>query len=123
MKIRSLAEKRTFKILCRSVPQNKLPFPLREVKSEEFVTEYVYDIPDVKKREVLNQLWPFTNPPSIDDVLFDIHEQNYFKMRDYLVIRFDEYNMIVSPYFLKSGGTIFDFFKSENQQINMNVIL
>lgn len=122
MKIRSLAEKRTFKILCRK-PMQKLPFPLREVKSEEYVTEYVYDIPDVKKREVLQQIWPFTNPPSIDDVLFDIHEQNYFKMRDYIVIRFDECNMIASPYYFKSGGTIFDFFKSEDQQANMNVML
>lgn len=101
----------------------KLPFPIKAVISEEYAVEFVYDIPDVKKREVLQQIWPFTNPPSIDDVLFDIHEQNYFKMRDYIVIRFDECNMIASPYYFKSGGTIFDFFKSEDQHVNMNVML
>lgn len=70
----------------------------------------IYQIPDADKAGVLADLYPFDGgAPSIDDTLYDIHERKAFKVRDFLVIRWCDGNLLVSPYFPQSGGMLVDW--------------
>ena len=53
---------------------------------------------------------PLTDGPCIDDEMFDLHEGKIFKVRDFLVIRWREGNLIASPYFPRSGGMFVEWF-------------
>jgi len=97
----------------RSVKQQwyeaPLPFPTRKTRDcyGNEIEEYL--IPDESRQEVLNDLYIFENPPKINDVLFDIHEEKPFTVGDYKVMRYDDQNWLVSPYFEHSGGSIIDW--------------
>jgi len=119
--IRSESEKNLYKMII-GYKMGELNYPLKEVKSEQFGVEFVYEIPEDKKEEVLEDLWPFTGIPSIDEVFIDIHEGQQFNLKDYMVIRFDTYNMIVSPWYFKSGGTVLDFIKPSDDGIHVSII-
>lgn len=119
--IRSESEKNLYKMII-GYKMGELNYPLKEVKSEQFGVEFVYEIPEDKKEEVLEDLWPFTGIPSIDEVFIDIHEGQQFNLKDYMVIRFDTYNMIVSPWYFKSGGTVLDFLKEDDNGISVQMI-
>jgi len=69
----------------------------------------IYQIPDEDKAKVLADLYPMTDAPSIDDTLFDIHERKEFKVRDFLVIRWCEGNLLASPFFPHTGGMLVDW--------------
>jgi hypothetical protein len=66
-------------------------------------------IPPEKKAEVLRALYPFIPTPSLDDEMFDIHADKKFVVKDFLVTREGEMNMLVSPYYYESGGTVIDW--------------
>lgn len=88
--------------------ENRLPFPTRllEVQGgtvEEFV------IPESEKARVLKELYIFTPVPGLDDEMLDIHEGRTFRVRDYRVVRDFGMNMVVSPYYPSSGGTLIDW--------------
>jgi hypothetical protein len=86
----------------------KLPYPMRLLKIQGAqVQEYV--IPDDKKLEVLNLLYPFTPVPSLDEELLDIHEDKTFIVRDYRVTWENGHNWLVSPYYPSGGGTVIDW--------------
>lgn len=120
--IRSESEKNIYKVII-GYKMDELNYPLKEVNTEEFGVEFVYEIPEDKKEEVLEDLWPFTWIPSIDEVFTDIHEGLKFNLKDYMVIRFDTYNMIVSPWYFKSGGTVLDFVKENDRGIYVQTIM
>lgn len=107
---RSEAEKSIYRAIV-GVMMDELPYPLKKVENNEFDEEFVYDIPEDKKQEVLNQLWPFVDCPKMDDVMFDIHSGMFFKMKDFIVIRFDNYNMLCCPEYFTTGGTVVDMVK------------
>ena len=69
----------------------------------------VYIIPDEKKGEVLKKIYPFIPVPSLEDVMTDIHEDKKFKVKEFCVTREGKMNMLVSPYYFKSGGTVIDW--------------
>ena len=58
---------------------------------------------------MLADLYPMTDAPSIDDTLYDVHERKPFKVRDFLVIRWGEGNLLASPFFPQSGGMFVDW--------------
>jgi hypothetical protein len=90
-----------------------LPFPTRPLKVQGgFVLEYI--IPDDFKEMVLEVMYPFTPLPSLDDEMTDIHEDKEFIVRDYMVVRDNGMDMLVSPYFPESGGTVIDWWSDEN---------
>jgi len=93
----------------------RLPFPTRtvEVGGGEAVDEYV--IPDDKRAEVLESLYPFTPVPSLDDVCFDLHAGRNFSVRDFRVTREHGMNFLVSPYYFESGGTVIDWMPADPQ--------
>lgn len=74
----------------------------------------VYDVPEDRKAELLDELYPFAPSPIMDDTLFDLHEGRSFKVSDFLVVREDNSNFAVSPYYLHSGGTIIDWITLES---------
>ena len=87
----------------------KLEFETHRRRKSDGVIVEVYDIPDSKKAEILAELYPFGQSPSMDDTLFDLHEGRPFKVSDFMVVREDNSNFAVSPYYLHSGGTILDW--------------
>ena len=87
----------------------RLPYPAREVVKAGGKTVEVYEIPEDAREAVLAELYPFSPAPRLDDTLFDLHEGRNFQVRDFLVVREDESNFAVSPYYLHSGGTILDW--------------
>ncbi len=90
--------------------EKKLPFPLVKVWNENenrFCQEY--EIPNEKKKDVLVKLYPFVGCPDLNAELFDIHAGKKFIAIEYKVIRENELNYLVSPYFYESGGTVIDW--------------
>ena len=87
----------------------KMEFTTHRRRKSDGVMVNVYDIPDDRKEELLDELYPFAPSPSMDDTLFDLHEGRSFKVSDFIVVREDNSNFAVSPYYLHSGGTILDW--------------
>lgn len=86
----------------------RLPFPTRTVYAAEGTIE-VYVIPDEKKAEVLEKLYPFIPVPSLDEERYDLHADKTFKVKDFCVTREEGMNFLVSPYYFESGGTVIDW--------------
>ena len=103
------------KAICLALAGRKpeLPYPLKEVKCADGTVQRVYEIPDEDKAKVLTDIFPFADAPGIDDVMFDLHERKTFRVRDFLVIRWGEGNLIASPYFPHSGGMLVDWITPE----------
>jgi hypothetical protein len=47
--------------------------------------------------------------PSLDDVKEDIHTGKRFRVREFLVAREGETNVLASPFYLEAGGTVIDW--------------
>jgi hypothetical protein len=120
MKIRSFQEKVLIKRIVN--PSAELPYPLINVETEEYGIEQWYDIPLDDKQEVFDELYPFIEKPSLDDVMIDIHENRTFKVEDFKVIRFDGFNMLVSPYYFSRGGTVLDWLKEGSETAVMTTV-
>ena len=90
-----------------------LPYPTYPIK---VVGGYVdaYVIPEEKKGEVLKKLYPFIPLPSLDAVMLDIHEDKTFKVREFMVLRSPGMNWLGSPYYPSSGGTVIDWWDTED---------
>ena len=73
----------------------------------------IYEILDADKAKVMADLYPLSGAPFIDDTLYDIHERKEFKVRDFLVIRWGESNLLASPYFPRTGGMLVDWLKPD----------
>ena len=85
-----------------------LPFPLKILPSAGGGIR-VYDIPDSAKEAVLRKLYIFQPVPSLDDEMEDIHAERRFRVRDFIVAREGEENVLASPYYPESGGTVIDW--------------
>lgn len=86
----------------------RLPFPTRTLQVPGGNIE-VYVIPDGKKGEVLEKLYPFIPVPSLDEERYDLHADKTFEVKDFCVTREREMNFLVSPYYFESGGTVIDW--------------
>lgn len=83
-------------------------FPMRQMPVEGgFVTEIL--VPEEHKGAVLAALYPFVECPSLDDEMYDLHEDRPFRVRDYKVICSEGIHFLVSPYFASSGGSVIDW--------------
>ena len=65
------------------------------------------------RHKKLPEVYPFQPCPALEDERFDIHEQRLFKFRDAQIIRYKGRNLMVSPYYQKSGGMAVDFLPVE----------
>lgn len=86
----------------------RLPYPTRWVEAVGGkVEEYI--IPDRDKAAVLEKLYVFDPVPSLYETMFDVHEERHFQVGEFRVVRDAGMDMLVSPYFFKSGGTVIDW--------------
>jgi len=90
----------------------RLPFPTKPLTINGIeVEEYV--IPDDKKEEVLQELYPFVPVPSLDERFLDLHSEKVFAVREFRVLRERGHNWLVSPYYEEGGGTVIDWVPPE----------
>lgn len=82
----------------------RLPFPTRPLRVQgATVEEYV--IPEDKKAEILQKLYPFRPIPMMNEEVYDLHEEKKFFVRAFRVTREGGHNFLTSPYYPTSGGT------------------
>jgi hypothetical protein len=92
----------------------RLSFPTKLVRAPGGVVEE-YIIPYDKKEEVLKKLYPFIPIPSLEDLMTDMHEDKRFKVKEFCVTREGKSNMLVSPYYFISGGTVIDWWREDGE--------
>lgn len=108
LKEMSLPEKMIMSQIINESPE--LEYPLKTLEMPEgFKNELEYDIPAEDKEKLWESLNPFMTSFTMDEILFDIHSGKRFALKDYKVIRSNERNFIVSPYYSEAGGTLLDF--------------
>jgi hypothetical protein len=95
--------------------EDKLSFPLRTESSAWGPVE-VYLIPRGQKEAVLKKLYPFRPIPALDAVMEDIHAEKTFVVRDFMVTREGEMNVLASPYYLESGGSVIDWVPADEEE-------
>lgn len=120
-KIMSPREKECLRAIVE--PSELLPYETRELKMPagyEDATEYV--IPPDDRKRLLDELYPFHNPPQLNEVVFDIHSERTFTAGDFKIIREDGRNYLVSPYYAESGGMVIDWMdESSAEDIQVDV--
>jgi hypothetical protein len=95
-----------FKKIKTTLP--RLSYPTRQVPAgTEMIEEYI--IPEGEKVHVLEQLYPFDPVPELTEMMYDLHEEKQFRVGDFRVIRGAAMDMLMSPYYFNSGGTVIDW--------------
>lgn len=94
--------------------EEKLSYPRHQAKGPAGEEIEIYDIPQEDKEKVLRKLYPFLPVPSMDETMFDIHEEKTFTVKDFMVMRDHNLNFLVSPYFCSSGGSVLDWVARQN---------
>jgi hypothetical protein len=92
--------------------ESKLPYPTRLLEVHGGTVEE-YIIPDEKREEVLDDLYPFEPVPSLDEEFLDLHEGRKFTVRDFRVTWENGHNFLVSPYYPSSGGSVIDWMPAD----------
>lgn len=106
-KVWSGPEKKMYKQMAKK--EHLLPYPLETITlpNGEEDTLYVIDNEEDRVREA-KRLWPFNSDVDADTELFDIHCNRKCTFKQVRILRYGEYNMIVSPYYAQAGGTVLD---------------
>ena len=85
-----------------------LPFPTQPLRvADRFLEEYV--IPPDRKGEVLRKLYPSFPVPALGAMMLDLHEERFFRVGEFRVLRGGGTDWLVSPYFPSSGATVEDW--------------
>jgi hypothetical protein len=92
----------------------RLPFPTRILEIPTGPIE-VYIIPDKKKARVLKALFPFIPVPSLNQEMLDIHADKKFIVKEFMVTREGGMNMLVSPFYFESGGSVIDWIPADSE--------
>lgn len=90
----------------------RLGYPVRKMAFGGMSLEE-YIIPDEDRARVLDELYPFEPVPGLNERMFDLHEEKEFLVREYRVVRGPEIDLLVSPYFPMSGGTVIDWMPAD----------
>jgi hypothetical protein len=99
-------------LLLSIIPeQPEMPYELEDWIGSDGVTYQKYVIPDDKRQEVLDNTFPFTPVPKIDETMIDLHTEKDFIVKDYAIIRYANRNIVVSPYFNEKGGMSVDWIR------------
>ncbi len=113
----SLPEK---EILCQLLPESEaLPYPLLPLAMSRGPATREYSLPEEKREEIFRSLYPFTPSLSLEDQVFDLHQGETFYVREYRVIREHNRNMLVSPFYPQTGGTVLDWLPNRNASVHV----
>ena len=89
--------------------EDKLPYPTRPLVFPDGTSVEEFVIPDEDKEIVLAQLYPFWPIPELIDIVYDLHADKTFVVKDFRVTWEHGMNYLVSPYYPESGGTVIDW--------------
>jgi len=87
----------------------KLPYDTRPMYFPNGASVEEFIIPDEDRELVLEQIYPFSPIPKLTDVMYDIHADKKFMVKDFRVTWEHGMNYLVSPYYPESGGTVIDW--------------
>jgi len=87
----------------------KLPYQTRPLFFSDGASVDEFIIPDEDRELVLEQLYPFSPIPKLTDVVYDLHADKTFVVKDFRVTWEHGMNYLVSPYYPESGGTVIDW--------------
>ena len=87
----------------------RLPYLTRPMHFPNGASVEEFIIPDEDRELVLEQLYPFSPLPKLTDVMYDIHADKTFIVKDFRVTWEHGMNYLVSPYYPESGGTVIDW--------------
>jgi len=91
----------------------RLPYPTKPLVFPNGASVEEFIIPDEDKEIVLEQLYPFSPTPKLTDVMYDLHADKTFIVKDFRVTWEHGMNYLVSPYYPESGGTVIDWVDEE----------
>jgi len=89
--------------------EERLPYPTRPMYFPDGTSVEEFIIPEEDKELVLEQLYPFSPIPKLTDVVYDLHADKTFAIKDFRVTWEHGMNYLVSPYYPESGGTVIDW--------------
>ena len=87
----------------------RLPYQTRPMYFPNGASVEEFIIPDEDRELVLEQLYPFSPIPKLTDVVYDIHAEKTFMVKEFRVTWEHGMNFLVSPYYPESGGTVIDW--------------
>ncbi len=87
----------------------KLPYKTRPLFFPNGASVEEFIIPDEDREIVLEQLYPFSPIPKLTDVVYDLHADKTFVVKDFRVTWEHGMNYLVSPYYPESSGTVIDW--------------
>ncbi|MFA6930690.1 MAG: hypothetical protein WCT05_10200 [Lentisphaeria bacterium] len=97
-------------------PEPPLPYPIRSLPMRFGPAAQEYVIAEADREFLLKKLYPFFPCPGLHEVRFDLHEEKYFKVGEFKVIRENSRNFLVSPYYAHSGGMVIDWMDEQNAE-------
>src|SRR5215510_4484469 len=98
----------------------KLPYMTRPLFFSNGTSVEEFIIPEEDKEIVLEELYPFSPIPKLTDVLYDLHADKTFVVKDFRVTWEHGMNYLVSPYYPESGGTVIDWWDEDWQDDDLN---
>ena len=93
----------------KSPLDERLPYQTRPMYFPNGASVEEFIIPDEDRELVLEQIYPFLPIPKLTDVMYDIHADKKFMVKDFRVTWEHGMNYLVSPYYPESGGTVIDW--------------
>lgn len=87
----------------------RLPYQTRPMYFSNGASVEEFIIPDEDRELVLEQIYPFSPIPKLTDIMYDIHADKTFMVKDFRVTWEHGMNYLVSPYYPESGGTVIDW--------------
>lgn len=90
----------------RSNNHRQLPYPTHSMQVGDYFCQ-VYEIPADDIQSVLDEINPCPHSDMLnkDDLYFDLNKGEKFYLRDAMIIRFEDTNHIVSPWFVEYGSS------------------
>ena len=87
----------------------RLPYKTRLMYFPNGASVEEFIIPDEDRELVLEQIYPFSPIPELTDIMYDIHADKTFMVKEFRVTWEHGMNYLVSPYYPESGGTVIDW--------------
>ena len=85
-----------------------LPYPTHDLQIGEYTCQ-VYEIPQDDMQAVIDEINPLQGVEEInaEELYYDGLKNQTFLMKEAMIIRFDDTNYIVSPWFAEYGSSFF----------------
>lgn len=109
--VMSAREKEIIRTIIPESPP--LAYPTQHIKMAIGPDAVEFVIPEKDKVHILRELFPFTCLPEMDDELYDLHAGMTFRAGDFKVIREDNRNYLVSPFYSQTGGMVIDWISEQ----------